>query len=292
MTDSDRPAHGAYGLRVAGLDGAEPLLVRCGDDWPLLTVHWIEEPQLDADVPEPTESTVTFRDGSAVVDHGGVGTIEVQREPAVATFRIRATRDPHALVHPYLGGAASIVSRWLGREAFHAGAFVHGNAVWIVAGERTAGKSSLLAWLHGQGIAIMADDVVVVERGHAFAAPRSLDLRRESADALGLGEALGRVGARDRWRIRLPAAPLSLPVGGFVFLRWAEEDGIAPVVGHRRLGGVMGALTLPGQPTSAAALLELAALPCVELRRRRDWASLGGSTARLLAALDRHARPA
>lgn len=285
-TEDGRAAAGAYGLRVAGLDGGEDLLLRADPGWPLLTVRWVEEAASDATIVEPRESTVTFCGGDfARVDHGPVGTIDVQREPAVATFRIRAARDPRALVHPYLGGAASIVSRWLGREVFHGGAFIHGGGAWVVAGDRTAGKSSLLAWLHRRGIGIAADDLVVVENGAAYAAPRSLDLRRESADALELGEPLGRVGARERWRVRLPEVPLSVPLAGFVFLQWADELEVAPVSGRARLRRLLEALTLPDLPTSPASALELAALPCLELRRRRDWRALDAAGDALLDAL-------
>jgi hypothetical protein len=277
---------GAYGLRVAGLDGAEDMLLAADPTWPLLTVRWIETAAAAAPPSvEPAASTVTFHDGSALVDHGAAGTIDVQRDPAVATFRIRSTRDPRALVHPYLGGAASIVSRWLGREAFHGGGFLHESAAWVVLGGRTAGKSSLLAWLHSQGLEILADDLVVVDEGIAYAGPRSLDLRRESADALAVGEPLGQVGARERWRISLDPTALAVPVAGFVFLRWDQRSAVTGVSGSARLTRLMQALVLPDRPASADAMLGLAALPCLELGRRRDWKTVAESGAALLAAL-------
>ncbi len=279
-------AHGAYGLQVAGLEGAEELLLRVPDTWPLLTVRWIEEGSAPTDDEgPPDESTVTFADGRAVVDHGRAGTIEIEREPAVATFRISKVRDPRALVHPYLGGAASIVGRWLGRETFHAGAFVCGSEAWAVLGARTAGKSSFLGWLHARGMPILADDIVVVAGGRAFAAPRSLDLREESAQRLALGEALGRVGARDRWRVTLEPVPLEVPLAGFVFLAWGEEVDVVPLEGHARLTRLAAELTIPDRPADPSALLELAALPALELRRPRDWDAFDAAGEALLAAL-------
>jgi|GEM_PF-1341988 len=281
-------ARGAYGLRVEGLDDADDLLLPVDGDRPTLTVRWIEETrELEEGAGEDAESsTVSFGEDVALVRHGALGTIEVRRTPAVATFRIRGARDPQTLVHPYLGGAASIVSRWLGREAFHGGAFVHRAKAWIVLGSRTAGKSSLLAWLHAHGVAIVADDVVVVGEGVAHAAPRSLDLRRESAERLSLGEPLGRVGARDRWRVRLGAVPLETTVGGFVFLSWDDDVRIREVRGAPRLAQLMSALTIPDRPADPGALLGLATLPCLAFGRRRDWDTLGDAGISLLGALD------
>jgi hypothetical protein len=279
---------GAYGFRVDGLDGGEDLMLPAHDRWPLLTVRWVEETS------EPTpeqaalmQSTVTFKDGGAVIDHGRSGTIEVQRDPPTATFRIRKVRDPRALVHPYLGGAASIASWWLGRVAFHGGAFVGASGAWVVLGARTAGKSSLLAVLAARGRGVVADDVVVVDdTGIAFAGPRTLDLRRDAAVRLGLGEPLGRVGARDRWRLRLPPVPLELPVRGFVFLSWSDDLEVAEIAGRSRLQRVREGLTIPDRPANAAALLELASLPCLELRRPRDWDAVGETVDALLAVVD------
>lgn len=278
-------AHGAYGLRVEGLAGAEEFLMPVDGGWPLLSVRWVE----DQSEPSPEEvaaatSTISFGKDVAVVYHGAVGTIEVRREPAVATFRIRKVRDPRALVHPYLGGAASIVGRWRRWEAFHAGAFAGPSGAWVVLGDRAAGKSSLLAWLHSQGVGILADDVVVVTGRRALAAPRSLDLRRESAGRLQLGARLGLVGARERWRVRLRPVPLELPVAGFVFLSWGERVEVEPVTGKERLVRLSEGLTMPGKPADAAALIELATLPCLELRRPCDWQALETAGAVLLGA--------
>ena len=39
------------------------------------------------------------------------------------------------------------MSRWLGREGFHGGGIVAGGGVWAVLGHKTAGKSTMLAYL-------------------------------------------------------------------------------------------------------------------------------------------------
>ena len=72
----------------------------------------------------------------------------LSRGEGTATFTGPRLSDDE-LVHPYLGAAASVFSRWGGREVFHAGAFVFGGLAWAVVGGREAGKSSLLAALAG-----------------------------------------------------------------------------------------------------------------------------------------------
>ena len=287
MEKSHATPHGAYGLRVEGLDGAEDLLLPVSPDWPLLTIRWVGEPSEPAMEETDAEATITFGPSRAVIERGAGGRIEIEREPTVATFRIPRVRDPHALVHPYLGAAASVASFWLGREVFHGGAFLGRSGAWIVLGSRTAGKSSLLASLHARGCEILADDVVVVEHGRVFAAPRALDLRQESAEQLQLGEPLGRVGERDRWRVRLAPVPLAVPLAGVVFLRWSDGVEVVEVSGSSRLARLLEALTLPGRPADASTLLELSSLPCVELRRPRAWDALGAAGEAILAATDR-----
>src|SRR4029453_9610267 len=113
--------------------------------------------------------------------------VEIERVPGRATFTTRRPLGDDELVHPYLGLAAAVYSRWLGRESFHAGAFQARGCPWIVAGEKAAGKSTLLASLALRGRHVLADDVVVLDGVEALAGPRSIDLRADSAAALGAG---------------------------------------------------------------------------------------------------------
>lgn len=280
---------GAYGFRVEGVEGADRLLVPVEPGSPILTVRWIEDASPPTEGgPAEAESTVSFSGNGAVIDVGSSGIVEIQREPAVATFRIRAVADPQAIVHPYLGWAASIVARWLGREVFHAGAFMNGSTAWAVLGSRTAGKSSLLAWLHTQGLAVVADDLLVVANGAAFAGPRSLDLREESATRLRLGEPLGRVGTRDRWRVEVGPVPWQVPLAGFVFLAWGDRVELANVTGRERLTRLAAHLTIPEIPADPQALFELATLPMLELQRPRDWGTLDAAGGALLEAIGRY----
>jgi hypothetical protein len=266
---------GAYGFRVVGLNDFARLLVDADREWPTLAVDWVEDDSFGlGDDTGVTASTVRFTPTGATIEVGQSGVIDIERSPAHVTVRARSVAGGSAVVHPYLGGAASIAARWHGRESLHAGAFVAGDAAWGVLGVRTSGKSSLLASLHLSGRPIITDDVLVLDGRTALAAPRSLDLRAETADYLRIGEPLGRVGARDRWRVELPPVPSLTPIGGWVYLEWGDRLEVVPVQGRERLARLRAHLTLPDFPVAAQLFFELAALPSFELRRPRDWGSL------------------
>src|SRR5262245_23197741 len=71
----------------------------------------------------------------------------VRREPPATDLIAPVPLSPEALVHPMLTMPFSVLSRWRGDVALHGGAFVHAGGAWGVIGERTAGKSTLLALL-------------------------------------------------------------------------------------------------------------------------------------------------
>ena len=97
-------------------------------------------------------------------------------------------------------------------------------AAWGLVADRGVGKSSTLARLALDGIPIVADDLLVIDEIVALAGPRAIDLRDEPARRLGVGEPLGIVGTRSRWRFRVHAVPPSVPVRGWVFLEWGEGE--------------------------------------------------------------------
>jgi hypothetical protein len=181
---------------------------------------------------------------------------------------------------------AVVSAHWLGRETFHAGAFVAGGGVWGVLGDKEAGKSTLLASLALAGVPVVADDVLVLDDATALAGPRAIDLRAGAARRLDAGEPLGVVGERERWRLALEPVAAELPMRGWVALRWDGETAVCPVRGSERLrtlGAHRGARLYPPDP---GALLELSALPFVELRRERRWDSADDAMSRLLDALN------
>ena len=273
---------GAYGFRVHGLGRAERLLSPAEPSWPSLTMRCEPGP---ASAPAGGGSTVTFTPAGAALDLGEAGTVEIVREPATAVVRgVPASDD--ALVHPYLAGAVSVLARWHDREAFHGGGVLFGSRAWGILGGQGAGKSSLLARLHADSRAVLADDVLVLDAAFdAFAGPRALDLREEASRRLGLGVALPELPHRARWRVELGAAPARAPLAGWVFLEWGERVELVPVGGAVRLQRLRAQLTTPEAPGRAAFLLELAALPVYVLRRPRSWDALAAAAA-VLDVLD------
>ena len=140
------------------------------------------------------------------------------------------------------------MSRWLGREGFHGGGIVVDGGVWAVLGDKTAGKSTTLAWLARAGVGVVSDDVLIVDGETVLAGPRSIDLREEAAERLGTGELIGRVGARDRWRVTLAPIAAELPLRGWITLEWGEAVAVEPIRGAERLRALLPA---PRRPPGA-----------------------------------------
>jgi hypothetical protein len=272
-------ATGAYGFRLAGLDDAARLLVPAPPGWPPLEVAVAPE--------QPGPPCDRFGPDRAELQLAGGGWVGIDREPGRAVYHVPHPIEAGALVHPYLAPVVLIASRWRGRESFHAGAFVAGGGVWALLGDKEAGKSTTLAWLAAQGHPLVCDDALILDRETAFAGPRTIDLRAQSAQRLGIGEPLGTVGVRERWRVPLDAVPAELPFRGWVSLEWADEPAVEPLRGAARLPALIPHRGVRIEPPRPAALVEYAALPHLVLRRPRDWASLRDGAERLLDAIAR-----
>lgn len=210
------------------------------------------------------------------------GRIVVEREPARVIFATRELLGAEELLHPYLAYAAGIFGRWLGRLSLHAGAVVVSDGAWAVLGPRESGKSSTLAWLAQAGFGVLCDDVLVLDRMNALAGPRVVDLRAETAAELGAGEPLGVIGARERWRLPLDAVEPELPLRGVIFLAWGDDVAATPVAAPERVLRLASELMVRLAPPNPAALLDLAGLPCWELRRPHGLGSLDATGGRLL----------
>ncbi|MDX6408859.1 MAG: hypothetical protein QOE13_1930 [Gaiellaceae bacterium] len=270
-----RAHRGAYGLRITGLD-AGAMLVPAEPDWPQLRIEVsIEDSPL-------AEERIT--DDRADLQLRAGGRLEVDREEGLARFVVPRPMTDHELLHPGLAPAAVVMSHWLDRPCFHAGAFVARDGVWAVAGARESGKSSTLAWLALNKHPIVADDILVLDNsGGAYAGPRSIDLREETADRLGAGEPLGQVGTRSRWRVSLLPLPTKLPFRGWFFLEWGDALEVRRLPASDCLSLLLRQRAARIRPLSPASLLELAALPAWELRRPPDW-NLFDEAATLLLA--------
>jgi hypothetical protein len=268
---------GVYGFVLDGLPEAGPLLVDAPADWPRLRI------ERATDGTRPAAERVSA--DRATIWLAGDGFAELDRAALHARMRVPAGTADGAIVHPFMAPVALIMAWWLGRDTFHGGGIVAGGGVWGVLGDKTAGKSTLLASFALAGVDVVSDDVLIVDGDSVLAGPRSVDLRTDAAHRLGAGESLGHVGARERWRLALgPVAP-RLPLRGWITLSWGDELALEPVRGQARLAGLLPHQGVRIGPSDPAAFLRLSALPQWRLTRPRDWDSLGRMRERVLEAL-------
>jgi hypothetical protein len=213
------------------------------------------------------------------------GEIVIDRSRRHVLYRVPHPVRQDELVHPYLAPAAAVIGRWMGRESMHAGAFAaEGRALGVV-GTREAGKSSTLAALARAGVDVLCDDMLIVDGDRPLTGPRSIDLRADAAERLGVGEAIGMTGARERWRLRLgkPSPPTpEARLTGWVFLTWGDELAVRALPASERLPRLAAERGLRLPPARPDALLELTSLPAWELSRPRGWESLPEAADRLL----------
>jgi hypothetical protein len=270
---------GAYGFRIEGLDGARSLLVEAPEQWPRLGIV------VESDAPGPPCDRLG--PDRAELRLSGGGWVGIDRQPGRAVYHLPRPLDAGALVHPYLAPVALVAARWLGRESFHAGAFATADGAWALLGDKEAGKSTTLAWLLAHGHEIVCDDALILDGPNALAGPRSIDLRAESARRLGIGDPLGTVGVRERWRIQLDPIPAELPLKGWVTLEWADATAVEPIRGTAKLAALTPHRGVFIEPPRPELLIDYAALPHWRLRRPRSWEAIGASVERLLEALSR-----
>ena len=258
---------GAYGIRIDGPWGASlHLMPPAPRDWPLYRVSAHEGAEaIETAHVSPTDALIRPPSG---------GTVRVDRAKRQIVVTSSPRRTPAELMHPTLGHAAGIVAWWSGRESFHAGGFVAAEGAWGVIARREGGKSSTLAQLAAAGVPIVADDLLVVDSATVFAGPRTLDLRPDAARHLSMGENLGQVGLRERWRLELGACPTTTPLCGWIVLEWGDTLGATRLGGGEvlRMLGAQRAVNLPSP--DPAALIDLASLPAWSVQRPRQIRAL------------------
>lgn len=275
----------AYGLAISasGLDTGTRIAGRHA--WPAVSIEQDPAPMRRVG-PELDDA----RAGVRLEDARGGVRLDGERaelELGDGTHSLRMTRvqgqavfhgpriPPDELAHPYLWPVASVFSRWLGREAFHAGAVIVDGGAWALLGPKEAGKSSLLAAHAARGGAVLADDLVVVEDASAFAGPRCIDLRNPLPGMSADGARLTRAGTR--LRMALPPLEPAVPLRGWVFLSWGESMELRRVPAVTCLSRLARWRAWGELPSDASAILQLAALPAFELTRERQWSALGAS---------------
>lgn len=251
------------------------------------------------------EVAVTWRRASSVTTAGELGkdrivladrhgsALRMRREPADVVLDIPDAISARALVHPILAVPLSLLARWRGYVTLHAGAF-HANGAWGVLGDRTAGKSSMLAALAARGVPIVSDDLLVIHEGFALAGPRCVDLRPDVTERFPSADSLGVVGGRPRFRLSTPPAPARTPLRGFFVLEWtaSRTPELAPIGMQDRLKLLYGQeyMGLVGA-ADPRKIVELVGLPAWRLRRPRDWDATSGVVDRLLELTGDQARP-
>jgi hypothetical protein len=273
---------GAYGFRIEGRARAAAQLGPAPAHWPALeTAFSLAE--------EPPPASEFGRERARLPLRTG-GWIDFERAPARAHLRLPSEVPDAAITHPLLGIIATVPAYWLGWESFHAGAFAVDGGVWGVIAAREAGKSSLIASLALAGVPIVCDDVLVLAGLTAFAGPRSADLREPAALALGVGEPLGQVGDRHRWRLPLGEVEPELPLQGWITLRWDDGLALRALRGAGRLRRIVEHRAFLAAAPDPAWLMELSALPVLEFARPRRWDAAAGSAAFLVDELRRRGR--
>ena len=228
----------------------------------------------------PCGPTSVTDDGAALRLVGG-GQLLLDRKGRTATFRLPEPVTDEELAHPLLGAVGSFFAGWHGRQALHAGAFCANGGTWALVGEKGAGKSSMLAWLARAGFPVVADDILVVDDGRAFAGPRCIDLREEPAAHLELHEARpSRSG--ERRRLRLGPVQAESTLSGWIFLEWGDRVALETLRPGERL---LRLTRYRNGRTSKApeGVLDLAQLPAWVLRRPRRLEFLPETCGLLLA---------
>jgi hypothetical protein len=265
------PRGQAYGLPLTGIVAAG-----------LPPAHGATQPAIHIrHAPRRPSRPAGLTGREAVLDLPGGRQLHLHRGERTATFTGPPV-SPDELVHPYVGAAAAVFSRWAGREVYHAGAFVCGGLAWAVLGGREAGKSSLLAALAARRLPVLADDLVVTDGHQAFCGPRTIDLRQPPP---GSSEPVTRARSGSRWRLSLPPLPAAVPLGGWIHLRWQAQVAMPAVPASVLLGRLAAGRTWPGLPSDPRTLLALAARPGWDLGRPADWARLDEAVDLILATL-------
>ena len=251
----------AFGFRIAGVASRGLPKARC-PEWPALHVR-----QCIRTTSEPEAKSYHSEEG-ARLRLGGGDSLSLDRAHQSATYVTANVIDEDVLVHPWLAPAAGLMAQWLGREAFHAGAFLAGDGAWALTGTNEAGKSSILAALALAGLPVLTDDLLIVdEAGLAYAGPRCIDLRHLQLFGGDLPERVRLVRDGTRHRFDLPATEVAAPLRGWFFLEWGARVEAVPCEARARFGGLIAQRRWATEPIDSHILLELASLPGWTLRR-------------------------
>ena len=270
-------AVGAYGFHIEGADDAAHLMMPVPDEWPTLTISQVT--RVEAPVKQ------SLGDDGAIIPLLPAGSLLLSRVERSVEFRLAEPIGAEALVHPYLAPAAAVQASWLGRESYHAAGVVIDERVWGFAGDREAGKSTLVAALAARDHPIMADDLLVIDEDNALAGPRTIDLREEAARRLGGTRARGTTGMRERWRLDVGSAPVTAPFAGWVYPSWGGAIEVAGLALETRLSAPGEHRAVRHRQASPEHAMWMASLPGVTYVSPRRWEAMDESIDRLVAFL-------
>lgn len=283
---------GAYGLAIdlVGITAAPGLMAAPQDA--AITVRHLVDPDH-----APVETATLSADAMHYPFLVG-GRLDMIRADRTAVVTTPGPVDPNDLVHPYLSPIGGMWARWMGREPFHCSAAVFGGRVWGILGPREAGKSTLVAWLATHDVAIMTDDLLVVDvvEGEpiAYAGPRSVDLREPTAvmlqERMGAAIDLTPVRARERWRLAVADVPWALPMGGWFILGEADDVQIERVGPAERLSVLADHRMVQLEVQDAVQWMDLAMLPTYRVSRPKHWDRLPEVVAAMQQAAASNAR--
>jgi hypothetical protein len=277
---------GAYGFRLVPPESHEDLpdLIPQGPEAPEVALEW----RLASVLVE--RERVLDRERVSLGVRGGSG-LEIRQKPASITFDLVEAPTPEALVHPLLTTPISVLARWRGDITLHAGAFWSDGA-WGVMGDREAGKSTMLATLAAHGRPIVADDLLVIDRGTVRSGPACVDLRPDMAERMGTARFMGNVADRPRFRLGTEPAPSTGPLKGFFVLGWHDRPAVelSPISAGERVQllyrqeyiGLLG-------PADPQRVLDLVELPAWRLLRPRDWAATDEAVERMVSLAESQA---
>lgn len=284
--DSAQVSQGAYGERITGI-GQSASLGRVPAGWPAWRVS-VEV------VPDPGGTRREYVDDEGALLRFGDGSVaEARRAAEGADVHLRLAREvsDDDIAHPYLAVVGMISAYWRDRLPFHAGAAGINGKAWLVMAQKAGGKSTTLALLEAAGYSVLADDLSVIDAElKVHRGPRFIDLRKEAAEALGVGEPVGVLGVRERWRHRIGDAPLSLPLGGIVIPRWGRSE-IQPVSGADRISLLAPGLALRVPGEWAELFMDVvSSVPVLTWTRPHSLREAGQGLAQLIESKDLAAR--
>ena len=256
---------GCYGVQIVGIDGAEHAMIEMPTARATIVVT--QHPRFDAD----REPEFLDEHTSRLHLSDGTGVADLDRAARTVNLRVREAYDDEALLHPMLSSAMAVSNRWLGRDSFHAGAFVLDDVAWVVIGDKGQGKSSLLGYLATVGVQVVADDLVIEESGRVFGGPAFVDLRPDAAKVLGVGRDVGVLGARPRVRLAVDTPQASYLLGGWIILRWGAELAVRRVPLAERLRMLYENRAVRRDPVDPRSYVRHGSLPFYELTRPKDW---------------------